>query len=161
MVIEHPTIDDLKEIVETSYVWYQSMDFDSVGKHFDRQVVTDLWKDSILSPFKYDVLVAREKNTIVGAFGIVYSTSHTWFKGILQGYELVFHADPRLPRFTQGKVMLSLLDAMVPKIKARNPDAVFIGTDCRYPEVAGMLKRKGALPVMTTMMLKYTGVTNG
>lgn len=155
MVICQPTIDDLNDLVTTSRVWYDSMEFGNFGKHYDLEIVTALWKESLLFPFQYDVLVAREKNIIIGAFGIVYKTTHTWFKGILQGYELVFHADPRLPRFTQGKVMLGLLNAMMPKMEARKPEVVFIGCDSRYPEVFEMLKRKGALPVMNTVMFKF------
>lgn len=157
MKIDIPNIDDLDELVATSKVWYDSMEFDSYGKHYDLETVKALWKDSLVSPFRYDVLVARDKNIIIGAFGIVYKTTHTWFKGILQGYELVYHADPRLPRFTQGKVMMSLLNAMLPNMEARKPDAVFIGCDPRFPEVAEMLKRKGAVDVMNTVMFKFKG----
>lgn len=157
MVIESPTIDDLNELVTTSKVWFDSMEFEKFGKHYDLEIVTALWKDSLISPFSYDVLVAREKNIIIGAFGIVYKTVHTWFKGYLQGYELVFHADPRIPRFTQGKVMMKMLDEMLPKMETRKPEAVFIGCDARFPEVAEMLKRKGATMVTNTMMFRFAG----
>jgi hypothetical protein len=155
LVIEQPTIDDLDEIMEVSRVWYDSMEFDDCGKHFDPETIKALWKDSLLSPLKYDVLVARENNSIIGAFGIVYQTTHTWFKGILQGYELVFHADPRLPKFMQGKIMLKLLATMLPIMQTRNADAVFVGCDARYPEVMEMLIRKGGRLVTNTVMFKF------
>jgi hypothetical protein len=157
MKIEIPTIDDLDEILVVSRIWYDSMDFDRFGKHFDIETIKALWKDSLISPFQYDVLVAREKNAIIGAFGIVYKTTHTWFKGILQGYELVFHADPRLPRFVQGKVMMKLLNEMLPKMQSRNADAIYVGFDPRFPEVGDMLRRKGAVDVSGTVMFRFKG----
>jgi len=153
MKFEDATIDDLDELVSTSKVWYDAMDFDNYGKRYDLETVYARWKESLLSSV-YDVIVAREKNVIIGAFGIGYQMNHSWFKGVLQGYERVFHADPRLPEFTQGKVMLGLLNAMLPKMAAREHQGVFVGCDPRYPEVMKMLQRKGAVPVLNTVMFR-------
>lgn len=101
--------------------------------------------EEILSQFNNEIYwhcVYEEEGEILGAGAIMF-VPYKWNKEHQRAIEVAFHADPKLPVVTKGRICLKLLEFMEKECKRRNVDTFTIGT---VPELNGMqrwIERKG------------------
>lgn len=101
--------------------------------------------EEFVNQFNYDIYwhcVCEYDGEIVGVGAIMF-VPYKWDRSHQRAIEVGFHADPRLPVISKGRVCLKLLEFMEDECRKRNVNTFTIGT---VPELNGMdkwVERKG------------------
>ena len=143
-VVRRPTLDDVPEMLKMSRVFYDEMDFDKFGWHFDEDVIGRNYIEAILNPEKFIVYI-YVKEAIQGImFSSVVDTS-LYFTGRKFAQEVVWHSDPKLSSFVRSKVMIRLLMATENELTRVGVKTLYVSTDLRdgYSGVSSYLEKKG------------------
>ena len=155
MVVDTPTMADLAGLLVESKPMFEQMGFEEYGNGWEFDKMLDWWIEVITSP-AYDCVIVKDGERIVGVSVVAYKANHHWHTGGLKACEMAHHAAPDLPKVTVCRIMITMLDAIVEKVKTRGAEYFYIGFDPK-PQFASWgryLEKKGYIDSSHVMVAK-------
>lgn len=131
-----------------AYSFYEQMDFDRFGYHFERGMVEESFYQNC-EESDFIVLVHEDAGKVDGIVALAIRDRNLYFKGRRFAQEIVWHADPTLTPLRRARIMLELLDAADAERLRRGVEAFYLGYDIRpeFANVAKALEKRGFLPM--------------
>jgi hypothetical protein len=133
---------DIPEVLRLSREFYDEMDFDRFGYHFDPVTIEETYRHAVEHPDKFVCLVSERSGMVNGVFLAAVLNRTLYFAGHKFAQEIVWHAKPSLPTTAKGRIMMSLL-----AVAERRLSGVpfYLSTDIRnrFSGLGDWLERRG------------------
>jgi len=152
-------MSDLAGLIIESKPMFAEMGFEAYGNAWEYESMVEWWTDVLTKP-AFDIIVARENQRIVGVSVVAYTNKFFWHKGPLHANELAHHAAPDLSTVARCRIMITMLDAILEKVKAKGTEYFKIGYDPK-PEFAGWgryLQKRGFIDSSHVLVTKVDGL---